>query len=249
MDKTNGKQQNCLYCGASLAGLVQAHKRKYCSVSCKNKYKLRLKKPDVQAKLWQHEPAVFEQAMEMYWSGISSAVIARQFDMPVGTMYSWVHDFGGQRERAKPMRFIETPIHNWSLKEYFRLAGSAGEWVEILRSNAFQNDEPYENATVNLVCKTLQGQSAGKFAGIIYENLKDDPRSGKTYAFCNKCRNVITTISWNEPIYQLSKYIKTHGTFIWPDEKLGVTIEITKPEFDHLIFLNKTQRKCRKSLI
>jgi hypothetical protein len=219
------------------------YKRKYCSNTCSNKYKLRIKKPDVQSKLWQHEPKVFGKAMEMYWAGISSAAIARYLAIPVGTMYSWVHDFGGQRERAEQaLPFNEEPIHIWSLKENFRLAQTAKEWLEVLHNSASQNEESCENATISLVCGKLHGQSANKLASVVYEKLKDDPLSGKTYAFCNKCGNAITTISWNEPIYHISKYIKTHGTFIWPDEELGKSIEITRPGFEHLISLQKHKR-------
>jgi len=237
------KDKKCLYCGAQLPDSSQWFKRKYCSASCGNKYKLRIKKPDVQAKLWQHEACVFERAMEMYWEGISSAAIARNLKIPVGTMYSWVHDFGDQRERAKPtISFQENPIHIWSLRESFRLAQSAGEWLEILQNNASQNEESYESTTLSLVCGNLHGQSANKLASVIYEKLKDDPLSGKTYAFCNKGQNTITTIAWNEPIYHMAKYIKTHGTFIWPHEKLGKAIEITRAVFDHLISLQKYKK-------
>jgi len=90
----------------------------------------------VQEKLWVHEPEIFKQAMEMYWSGAGSAAIARKFDIPVGTMYSWVHDFGGERERATPVIYFdkEKP-HAWSLKECFRQAENAEEWVAILQNS------------------------------------------------------------------------------------------------------------------
>jgi transposase-like protein len=240
----------CGYCGKSLEGMASLNRRMYCSQSCGAKARNQKGLVNRPHKLWQHEPSIFKKAMEMYWSGISSAVIARELDIPVGTMYSWVHDFGWQRERAKPvMQFEEKQIHNWSLKEYFRLADSAGEWLEILRDNAFQGEDTYENASVILVCGTLHGQSAGKLAGIIYEKLKDDPLNGKTYAFCNKCRNAITTIAWNEPVYHISRYIKAYGTFIWPDEKLGSVIEIKRVEFEHLIFLKKTRKSAEKACV
>ena len=202
-----GKNEDCIYCGTKLPESSQSYKRKYCGSSCRNKYKLRIKKPGVQAKLWQHEPAVFERAMEMYWSGISSAAIARHFGIPVGTMYSWVHDFGWQKERAKPIiEYKEKPIHVWSLKECFRLAQSAEDWLKILRNSAIQVEGAYASASVNLVCGKLHGQSAGKCAAVVYEKLKEDPLNGKTYAFCNKCGNAITTISWKEPIYHIARY-------------------------------------------
>ena len=235
--------KNCLYCGTSLNGMCQAHRRKYCSTTCGNKYKLRQKKPGVQEKLWQHEPDVFQSAMEMYWSGISSAAISRHFGIPVGTMYSWVHDFGAQRERAKQNnRYDEKLIQSSSLKESFRLAQNADEWREILDSSESQSAESQENAIINLVCGKLHGQSANKLASVVYEKLKDDPLNGKTYAFCNKCGNAITTISWSEPIYHIARYVKTSGTFIWPDEKLGKSIEIKRDGFDHLISMQKYRK-------
>jgi len=240
-----GNNKNCIYCGAKLPESAQSHKRKYCGESCRNKYKLRIKKPGVQAKLWQHEPEVFERAMEMYWSGIGSARIARHLGIPVGTMYSWVHDFGGQKKRAEPIiEYKEKPIHIWSLKECFRLAQSAEDWHGILENNAIQAEEPSANASISLVCGKLHGQSAGKCAAVVYEKLKENPMNGKTYAFCNKCANAITTISWNEPIYHIARYIKTHGTFIWPDEKLGKSIEVTKGEFEYLISLQKRRKNA-----
>ena len=237
------KNENCLYCGLKLPESSQSYKRKYCSQSCGNKYKLRQKKPDVQAKLWQHEPNVFANAMEMYWSGYSSAAIARRFGIPVGTVYSWVHDFGDQKERAEPtIQLNEKPIHMLSLTECFRLTQNAGEWVGVLRGAALADEALYANAAIKLVCGKLHGYSAPKLAAVVYEKLKEDPLSGKTYAFCNKCGNAITTISWNEPIYHVERYIKTHGTFIWPDEKLGKSIEIASADFDHLISLQKYRK-------
>jgi len=66
---------------------------------------------------------VFEAAMELYWSGVESASIARQLNIPVGTIYSWVHDFGSSRERKEP------------LKKLLCTAKSAEEWRSALREN------------------------------------------------------------------------------------------------------------------
>jgi hypothetical protein len=47
----------------------------------------------------------------------------------MGTMYSWVHDFGRELERAKAVIYIdEEKPHAWSLKECFR----QGKWGEPL---------------------------------------------------------------------------------------------------------------------
>lgn len=235
--------ESCIYCGTSLSGMCQPNKRKYCSQSCSNKYRLRQKKPGVQTKLWQHELGVFECAMEMYWAGISSAAIARHHGIPAGTMYSWVHDFGWQKERTEQIeQYKEKPVHLQTLKESFRVAESAEDWHDILHGNAIQATESYANEDIKLVCGKLHGYSAGKCAAVVYERLKEDPCSGKTYAFCNKCGNAITTISWNEPIYHIERYVKTHGTFIWPDEKLGTSIEVSRADFEHLISLQKYKK-------
>jgi hypothetical protein len=42
-------------------------------------------------------------------------------------------------------------------------------------------------------------------------------------------------------VFNVSKNIKIHGTFIWPSEDLGISIEVTKAEFDRLLFLNKQE--------
>ena len=238
------RNENCIYCGRKLPETSQSYKRKYCSITCSNKYRLRQKKPETQEKLWVHDPEIFKQSMEMYWSGVGSAAIARKLNIPVGTMYSWVHDFGGERERAQPEIYLdEEKPHAWSLKECFRQAENAEEWLGILQ-NTYQDGETYANTAINLVCGRFHGQSAGTLAAVVYEKLKDNPLNGKTYAFCNKCGNAITTISWKEPIYHITRYIKARGTFIWPGENLGKSIGVTRTEFEHLVALQKSL-KCK----
>ena len=238
---------NCLHCGTKLKGLPQWYNRKYCSTACSQRYRLRLKKPDVGEKLWQHETDVFENAMEMHWAGLSSAAIARNLGIPVGTMYSWVHDFGSERERANPtIEIMQKDPKMQSLKEQFRIAQNAKKWLEVLRGIS-QGVGTIENDKIILVCGRLHGYSANKLAGLIYERLKENPSNGKTYAFCNRNQNAITTLSWNEPIYHIARYIKTHGTFIWPHDKLGKSIEVSRIEFDCLISLQKTKKYAKKS--
>jgi transposase len=140
-------------------------------------------------------------------------------------------------EKPAVYRTVQKP-----LKERFRTAGSAGEWLETLRENRLPEDEAFEDLTVHLVCGTLHGQSANKLATVVYESLKEDPQSGRGYAFCNKGRNTIAVLSWKAPVYRISKYVKVRGTFIWPHEELGKTIEITKAEFDRLLLLEKYKK-------
>ena len=131
------QNKKCVYCGRELPTTSQLYKRKYCGVTCSNKYKLRQKNPDVQAKLWQHEPEVFESAMEMYWNGHGGAEIARRYGIPVNTAYSWIHDFGDGRIRAEPnvLPKVARPKIK-SIKVRFKEAQSADEWRGALRENA-----------------------------------------------------------------------------------------------------------------
>lgn len=227
--KTVFDNRICQYCGVSLA---ETHiSRKYCTISCYNKAKYREKHT---VYLQKHETSVFEGSMEMYWRGIGGSEIARHFDIPIGTVLSWIHDFGGQKERIEP------------LKNRVRLAKTANEWLMALRENALQNNDYIEDSTVHLVCGDVRSQSVNRLTAIIYERLKAEPLSGEVFAFCNKSRNIITTFSWQEPVFNITKHVKMHGTFIWPHEDLGVSIEITSAELEYLISFCKTNKKFIK---
>jgi len=220
------KNHVCIYCGKSLAGLFRANHRKFCSHMCCVKAAYYKKYPNRPHKLWQHEQSTFERAMELYWGGEESATIARRLEIPVGTVYSWVHDFGGLNRRTEP------------LKNRLKFADSADEWVFALRENT-RGEDYYEEEIIHIACEKLNGQSVNKLATVVLERLNDNPLCGKTYAFCSKNGREITTLSWAYPIYHISKYVKVNGTFIWPHENLGTVIEITKTEFEHLISLQK----------
>lgn len=214
----------CQHCGVSLADMPCLSRRKYCSVSCGNKARYRQKPSSRPNKLWQHERSVFEGAMEMYWNGTGGSAIARHFGIPVGTVLSWIHDFGGQKERLEP------------LKNRLRLAKNADEWNVALRENTPKNNDEIDDSTVILVCGNVNGHSGvSQLCGVISERLKSDPLSGEVFVFCNKERNIITTFSWKKPVFNITKHIKMHWTFIWPDEELGAAIEAAVSEFEYLI--------------
>ena len=174
---------------------------------------------------------------------MGGTAIGRHLGIPNGTVYSWIHDFGNLRERIEPIKApsVKRPIIK-PLKERFRVAKNVDEWLEALQENTVVEAESFEDTTITLVCRPLHGQSANKFASVIYESMKENPQSGKSYAFCNKGRNAISVLSWKSPVYRISKYIKIRGTFIWPHEELGDAIEITKAEFDHLLVLEKYRK-------
>ena len=217
----------CEYCGKSLKGLFRESRRKYCSKLCSNRAAYKKQYPNRPHKLWVHEKSVYENVMELYWNGEESSAIARRLNIPVGTIYSWVHDFGSQRQRKMP------------LKQMLYEANSAEAWLSALRENTANNT--FDDMPNRLVCGTVQGFSVQRFTSIIYESLNKDPMNGNVYAFCNKTRTTITTFAWKPPVFNIAKNIKMHGTFIWPGEELGKSIEVTKTEFDRLIFLHKQE--------
>jgi len=226
--KTIFASRACVFCGNSIGG-KPSFNRKYCSNSCRDRARYRRKNPTSPKQVRQHEQAVFEGAMEMYWSGIGGSEIARHFGIPEGTVSSWIHDFGGQKERKEP------------LKNRLRLSRNAAEWLAALREHTIQ-DSDYEESTVVLVCGKFHGHSVDKLATLIFERLKDNPLNGKVYAFCDKCGKTITTLSWNTPIFNISRYIKVSGTFIWVHEDFGKSIEISRAEFEHLISLQNHKK-------
>lgn len=189
-----GNSGTCLYCGRSLKGLFRKSRRKYCSRPYSLKASYPRKRTNRPHKLWVHEKSIFETAMELHWSGEESGEIARRLSIPAGTVYSWVHDFGSQRQRIEP------------LKNMLRAAQSGEEWLEALRENTLQDNESFVALTIHLVCGTFHGQSVDRFTSIIYESLHDNPLSGSFYAFCNKMKNTITTFAWKSTVF---KYHKT----------------------------------------
>jgi len=223
----NIRSRTCLYCGKEFKYSAHRVDRKYCSRSCGSKATYNRRHTDSAQRVWSHEQSVFDTAMELHWSGEESGVISRRLNIPVGTVYSWVHDYGSQRKRKKP------------LKQLLYAANSAEAWLSALRENTVS--DTFDDMPIQLVCGTVQGFSAKRFSSIIYESLHENPMSGNVYAFCNKTRNTITTFAWKPPVFNISKNVRIHGTFIWPGEELGKSIEATKAEFERLIFLHKQE--------
>lgn len=232
-------RRECSNCIAGMKGLTHGNHRKYCYKVCGCMARYRNANPDNPYEPWAHDKKVFDCAMELYWGGLSRAEIALHLGIPVGIASSWIYNFGKMRKRSKPGK---------PMRERLRTARNADEWLATLRENAAHDGDTLEDAPISLVCGVLREQSAGKLAAVVLEALKEDPMSGKSYAFCSKGRNTVSVLAWKAPVYLVSKYIKVHGTFIWPGDDLGMTIEISKAEFDHLIFLQKSKKSTVKLL-
>ena len=241
------RTKSCLYCGKNFTYPAHSVHRKYCSRSCGSKASYNKGSANTLNKVWGYDKKIFDAVMEMYWSGFGGAEIARHFSIPAGTIYSWIHDYGERRVRAEPkvLPKIIRPIIK-SPKEQFKEAKSADDWLDALRESAAKSEDTMSEMPIRLVCGVLHGQSAGKLATVIAESLNENPLSGISYAFCNKCYNTITVIAWKAPIYELSKYVKVHGTFIWPGNNLGRIIEVSRSEFDGLLFVKKQRKAMEK---
>jgi transposase-like protein len=98
------KNEKCLNCGTSLTGMTNPQQRKYCTRICGDRLRYRKKYPDKPHKLWQHEQTVFEGALEVHYSGIGGAAIARHYKIPTGTVYSWIHDYGEKNRRLSILK-------------------------------------------------------------------------------------------------------------------------------------------------
>ncbi|MCL1877231.1 MAG: hypothetical protein FWF80_00060, partial [Defluviitaleaceae bacterium] len=132
-----------------------------------------------------------------------------------------------------------------SIKEQFQTAKTADEWLEILKSSEIPSEK---SETVILVCKKLHGGGApGRYVSIAAEQFwREDFCEGACVAFCNILRNAITTIEWHGENFQMTRTFKVSGTFVWPDEKLGKSIEVTRAEFDKLISIKKYNKIVKK---
>lgn len=161
--------------------------------------------------------------MEMYWSGVGGGAVARHFGIPEGTVYSWIHDFGTQRERIESF----TPFILMPFRQKIREAKTADEWLNALRENIPQSNTASNSPPVRLVCELINGQSGvNRLVTIISEGLHLDPLNGEVFAFCNKEQNIITTITWKKTMFNMTKFPKMNGSFIWPHKELGISIEV-----------------------
>jgi len=227
----------CGHCGISLVGMQYLSGRKYCSESCQ-KESNRIKNLSTRCKT-KDNSALRKEALELYWSGLSMIAIAEQLHIGSLAVSDWVHEFGSQKERAEPF----TPKHRIvSFKQRLQKSETADEWLSVLRDKVSETSAITKATTIHLVCGSINGHSAvNRLVTIISERLKTDPLNGDIFAFCNKNKNIITTFSWKSPVFNITKHIKMHGTFVWADENLGKSIEVTANEFEYLISYCKTK--------
>ena len=207
--------------------------RKYCSDKCKwtAKYERNVITRGIKRRIVDYEGR--RKALELYQDGFDCRSIAESTNISKPKVKHWIYDSGV----AKIFR---------PLRHRLEAANTAEEWAEMLRNSKVT---PEHSDIVILVCCRLHGSGApGRYVSIAAEQVwRKDFYDGVCIAFCNILKNAITTIEWRGENFQMIRTFKTSGTFVWPDEKLGKSIEITRVEFDRLISIKK-YRKMPKNL-
>jgi len=175
-----------------------------------------------------------QKALELYQQGFDRGSIAQLVSVPQQTVKNWLHCSRATKSYSPLHRQLEN-------------AKTADEWAKMLRNSASATER---SDTVILVCAKLHASGApGRYIGIAAEQFwQEGFYNGVCVAFCNILKDSITTIEWRGENFYLTRTLKTAGAFVWPDEKLGRSIEVTRVEFDYLISLKKNRKKHVKSI-
>jgi hypothetical protein len=217
----------CLDCGKEL----QPPKSKYCCAKCwrRAKYERETAPRNPKRRSSKHERR--REGLALYQQGYDSASVAQLVNVSLQTVRNWLYHTKSARNFS-PVRIL---LQN---------AKTADEWTEILRNSATDAEK---SDTVILVCARLHGSGGpGRYIGIASEQFWHKGfHDGACVAFCNMMKNIITTIEWRGENCHMTRTVKPSGTFVWPDEKLGRSIEITRAEFERLISLKKTLKTHR----
>jgi transposase-like protein len=201
------------------------------------------KHPDYGTHRALSNPELRKDALELYWGGLGQRAIARHLSIPEGTVYSWVHDFGGQRERIQTSAATRLKPAEQRLSE----PETAGEWLEALQELAGSRPIDSECPPIHVVCKAIHGQSeVNQLVTIICDCLRLNALSGEVFAFCNKSRNTIITITWKGTMFSTVKFTKMYGSYLWPREKFGSSITVPAHEFEFLISCHKGSHERQK---
>ena len=209
--------------------------RKYCCAKCRGEagYARTAALKGITHRFIDHENR--EKTFELYRRGFDCGSIAQLINVPYETVGNWVYRSDVSKEFRPTRHQLED-------------AQTADEWTEILRGSV---SPPERSDRVILVCARLHGSGApGRYVSIAAEQYwHENFHGGVCIAFCNILKNAITTIEWHGDNFHLTRTFKTSGTFVWPDEKLGRSIEITRTEFDHLISLKKQSKNAENACI
>jgi transposase-like protein len=225
-------ERTCPVCGGNVPLPLN---RKYCCDKCKwtAKYERDAEAKGIKRRFVDYESQ--EKTLHLYRQGYNCSSIAQTLGISKETAKSRIYKSGLPKE-IRPLR------------HRLEAAKTAEEWAEILRNSETM---PERSNAVILVCARLHGSGApGRYISIASEQFwQKGFYDGVCVAFCNILKNAITTIEWRGENFHLTRTFKTSGTFVWPDEKLGGSIEVTRSEFERLISLKKQAKNSEKPCV
>ena len=215
----------CPVCGENIPPPLN---RKYCSPKCRwnAKYARSAETKGIKPRFIDYEGR--QKVLELYRDGFDCRSIVEATEIPKSKVKHWIY----HSDIAKEFRPLRHRLDN---------ANTADEWIETLR-NSEDVSERFDS--VILVTVRLHGSGApGRYVSIAAERFWcKNFYEGVCVAFCNILKNAITTIEWHGENFHMTRIFKTSGTFVWPDEKLGKSIEVTRAEFDRLISIKKYRK-------
>ena len=225
-------KRTCPVCGGNVPFPLN---RKYCSEKCQRKarYARNAAAKGTKPRSYNYERR--QEAIELYQRGFHYALIAEMLNVPKQRAKNWIY----RSDITKEFRSLRHQLEN---------ANTVDEWTETLRNSTV----PAERSdTVILVCSRLHGSGApGRYVSIAAEQFWcENFHGGTCVAFCNILKNAITTVEWRGENFHLTRTFKVSGTFVWPDEKLGKSIEVTRAEFERLICLKKQNKNAENTCI
>lgn len=216
--------------------------RKYCSDKCKwtAKYERNAIEKGIKRRFIDYEGR--QKTLELYQDGLDCGSIAQHLDISRQKVKNWVY----HSNLIRPAEVSPEITALRPLRRQLEDAQTAEEWAEILHNSEVMS-EHFD--TVILVCGRIHGSGApGRYVSIAAEQFwREDFYNGTCIAFCNILKNAITTIEWHGENFQMTRTFKASGTFVWPDKKLGNSIEVTRAEFDRLISIKKYRKNAEKS--
>jgi transposase len=80
-------------------------------------------------------------------------------------------------------------------------------------------------------------KSIDGLAGVVEQVLSNDPFSGHLFVFCNRCRDRIKILYWEQSGFWLLHKRLERGTFAWPvpEDSAEVKVELSSAELAALL--------------
>ena len=158
----------------------------------------------------KYGPETREKVLELYWDGLGRKRIARYLNIPRGTVCTWIHLYGMEKERTMTNTInITIPEAPDTLNRQMFKAKTAEEWLDAFHKLTETKKTSIEATSVYLVCTPIHSRSGiNKLVTIIRDVLKRNPMSGETFAFCTKERQTIITITWKGNMFNIRSCIQ-----------------------------------------